>query len=130
LTRAFVADEDAEQLVQGKSRTPDELRVNYGMIGVSNAFAQKYSFYGQDWRFGQKFRRRGGWKLQDVWSELSTFGRIMTQSLLILILTMRAAFSCVLLFSVLVGKEWREAPQAVLWRSRATPLLLKQPWAC
>jgi hypothetical protein len=29
------------------------------MIGVSNAFAQKYSFYGQDWRFGQKFRRSG-----------------------------------------------------------------------
>jgi hypothetical protein len=28
-----------------------------------------------------------GWKLQDVWSEPSTFGQIMTQALLILILT-------------------------------------------
>jgi hypothetical protein len=41
------------------------MRVNYGMIGASNAFAQKYSIYGT---LLARSSNEVGWRLQDVWS--------------------------------------------------------------
>jgi hypothetical protein len=59
------------------------MRVNYGMIGASNAFAQKYSIYGDPLA---RSSDEVGWRLQDVWSGILNIEAIYDSTALLILI--------------------------------------------